>query len=102
MTLDGKSRSKKNVKLLFNDVISSFPNRFVSNFSSMMGEIVYPRFTKKFSKKLDFLQKKNPEAAEIVFRINTEHECENYGIDCMVARNRFSDTIEKLYRIYSN
>lgn len=101
MTLDGKSRAKKNVKLLFNDAITSFPNKFAPNFNYLMEKIVYPTYAKKFSKKFDLLLKKNPNTAKSVLRINGDNECAAYGSDCHVAMDRISDTILKMYRVFS-
>ena len=56
---------------------------------------------KRFSQKFDILQKRNPVVAGKVTSIKTEVDCLSYGVDCMVAINRFNDTIQKFYRIFN-
>ena len=101
LTLDGKFGIKRNIKTLFNDVISSFPNTFASKFSTVMEEIVYPLFSKRFSQRFQQLKNTNPEAANRSISIKNEVDCLVYGADCVVAIDRLNDTIQKLYRVFS-
>lgn len=101
LTLDGKLSIKKNIRILVDDLLTSFPNSVVSNFSTLMENFVNPIFEKRFALKHEFLKKKNPEAAQKTNLIKTEADCLNYHIDCIVAIDRLNDTIQKLYRVFS-
>ena len=66
-----------------------------------MEEIVLPIFEKRFSQKFTLLRKRNPEAAQKTSSIKTEADCVAYGSDCIVAIDRFNQTIQRLYRVFS-
>lgn len=100
-TLEGKSRIKTYVKLLMNDAITSFPNKFVSSFSTLIEELIYPTFKQKFSKKFDLFHKKKPDSVENVLSIKTVTQCKAYGIECVVAMDRVNYMIQKLYSIFT-
>ena len=56
LTLDGRFSIKKNIKLLFHDIIRSFPELFVSNFDTMMEKIVLPSGLENLTFGRDFNQ----------------------------------------------
>ena len=66
-----------------------------------MEKVVLPIFEKRFSQKFTLLQKRNPEAAQKTSSIKTEADCVAYGPDCVVAIDRFNETIQRLYRVFS-
>ena len=101
LTLDGKLRIKKNIKILFSQVVASFPRAVGTNFSTMMTNMVYPIFDRKFSQKQEFLKRKYPESAKKANTIKTEVDCITYGTDCVIALDRLNDTIQKFYRVFS-
>ena len=66
-----------------------------------MEKMVLPIFEKRFSQKFTLLRKRNPEAAQKTSSIKTEADCVAYGSDCIVAIDRFNQTIQRLYRVFS-
>ena len=101
LTLDGKLSIKKNINILFSEVVVSFPKAVATNFSTMITDMMYPIFERRFSQKHEFLRKKNSEDALKADNIKTEVDCLAYGTDCVVALDRLNDTIQKLYRVFS-
>ena len=101
LTFKGRFAVNGILKMLFNDVIVSFPTTSVNNFNTMMEEMIYPIFTDKFSKKFSFLKKKGQNVVQNVIKIKTESDCVSYGLDCIVAIDRLNNTIQNFYRIFA-
>jgi hypothetical protein len=67
----------------------------------LIDEMVFPVFKRRFSKKLELIENKNPKLVQKVMSIKTEADCIVYGPDCVVAIDRFNETIQKFYRIFA-
>ena len=64
-----------NIKIIFHDVLTSFPNKFSNDFDMLIDEMVYPVFIRRFSKKLELIESRNPKLAQKVMSIKTEADC---------------------------
>ena len=67
----------------------------------MIEDIVLPTFEIRFAQKFTSLQKRYPETAKKILNIKTEADCIDYGPDCVIAIDRFNETIQRFYRIFS-
>ena len=72
----------------------SYHNQFACSFESMIEDILYPIFRKRFGKRFIHLQEKE------TFTVKSVKDCNEHGPDCRVALSVVKMLLQKMFRKY--